>query len=413
MADPSNIFAHRRHQVPHRLQHRAGRRRPRRRSRRAIDRYYDKASILDEVMEGFDDDDIDFDRRTRTTSTSPSSRSASEDAPVVKLVQPDPHRRDQEERVGHPHRALREELPRPLPHRRRALRGDEAAAQAEERDHLAPQDHGGARHRRAPPAAGRPHQAEDRASGKEMDFRVSVLPTLFGEKIVLRLLDKSNLQLDMTKLGFEQKQLDGLQARRSTSPTAWCSSPGRPARARRPRSTRRSPSSTRSARTSPPPRTRSSSTCSASTRCRCTRRSGSTSRRRCARFLRQDPDIIMVGEIRDFETAEIAVKAALTGHLVLSTLHTNDAPSTVNRLLNMGIEPFLVAVVGELHRGAAPRAQGLRGLQGARRRGHRAGADRRRAQRRGDRARRRSFKGARLPRPARTPATRAASRSTR
>ena len=60
-------------------------------------------------------------------------------------------------------------------------------------------------------------------------------------------------------------------------------------------------------------------------------------------FLRQDPDIIMVGEIRDFETAEIAVKAALTGHMVLSTLHTNDAPSTVNRLLNMGIEPFLVA----------------------------------------------------------------------
>ncbi len=60
-------------------------------------------------------------------------------------------------------------------------------------------------------------------------------------------------------------------------------------------------------------------------------------------FLRQDPDIIMVGEIRDFETAEIAIKAALTGHLVLSTLHTNDAPSTINRLLNMGVEPFLVA----------------------------------------------------------------------
>ena len=60
-------------------------------------------------------------------------------------------------------------------------------------------------------------------------------------------------------------------------------------------------------------------------------------------FLRQDPDIILVGEIRDFETAEIAVKAALTGHLVLSTLHTNDAPSTINRLMNMGIEPFLVA----------------------------------------------------------------------
>jgi type IV pilus assembly protein PilB len=70
---------------------------------------------------------------------------------------------------------------------------------------------------------------------------------------------------------------------------------------------------------------------------------GLTSRPRLRSFLRQDPDIILVGEIRDFETAEIAVKAALTGHLVLSTLHTNDAPSTINRLMNMGIEPFLVA----------------------------------------------------------------------
>ena len=81
-------------------------------------------------------------------------------------------------------------------------------------------------------------------------------------------------------------------------------------------------------------------------------------------FLRQDPDIIMVGEIRDFETAEIAVKAALTGHLVLSTLHTNDAPSTINRLLNMGVEPFLVAVVGQPDPGAAPGARDLRRLQG-------------------------------------------------
>ena len=92
-------------------------------------------------------------------------------------------------------------------------------------------------------------------------------------------------------------------------------------------------------------------------------------------FLRQDPDIIMVGEIRDFETAEIAIKAALTGHLVLSTLHTNDAPSTINRLLNMGVEPFLVASSVNLDPGAAPGARGLQRLQGAGR-GAAAGARR-------------------------------------
>ena len=82
-------------------------------------------------------------------------------------------------------------------------------------------------------------------------------------------------------------------------------------------------------------------------------------------FLRQDPNIILVGEIRDFETAEIAVKAALTGHLVLSTLHTNDAPSTINRLMNMGIEPFLVASSVQPDLRPAPRAPRLRELQGA------------------------------------------------
>ena len=96
-------------------------------------------------------------------------------------------------------------------------------------------------------------------------------------------------------------------------------------------------------------------------------------------FLRQDPNIIMVGEIRDFETAEIAVKAALTGHLVLSTLHTNDAPSTISRLLNMGIEPFLVTASVEPHPGAAPRAQDLHRVQAADR-DQRQGAHRSRRQ---------------------------------
>ena len=93
-------------------------------------------------------------------------------------------------------------------------------------------------------------------------------------------------------------------------------------------------------------------------------------------FLRQDPDIIMVGEIRDFETAEIAIKAALTGHMVLSTLHTNDAPSTINRLLNMGIEPFLVASSVNCDRRAAPRAAHLSGVQAGRPDDHHAKSSR-------------------------------------
>ena len=196
--------------------------------------------------------------------------------------------------------------------------------------------------------------------GREIDFRVSVLPTLCGEKIVLRLLDKGNLQLDMTKLGFEPRSRSRTSSGRSTSPTAWSWSPARPARARRPRSTRRSASSTRSARTSAPPRTRSSTTSHGINQVQMHDEIGLNFAMALRAFLRQDPDIIMVGEIRDFETAEIAVKAALTGHLVLSTLHTNDAPATISRLLNMGVEPFLITASRQPRPRPAPRAQDLR-----------------------------------------------------
>ena len=121
------------------------------------------------------------------------------------------------------------------------------------------------------------------APTSEMDFRVSVLPTLFGEKIVMRLLDKSNAAARHDEARLRRAAARGLQGTRSRSPTAWCWSPARPARARPPRCTRRCPSSTPSIATSPPPRIRSSSTCTASTRCRCTRTSASTSRPRCAR----------------------------------------------------------------------------------------------------------------------------------
>ncbi|HEX9730393.1 MAG TPA: type IV-A pilus assembly ATPase PilB [Thermoanaerobaculia bacterium] len=177
---------------------------------------------------------------------------------------------------------------------------------------------------------------------KEIDFRVSVLPTIFGEKIVMRMLDKDKLMLDMTKLGFESESLVRFKDAVGkpwgmvlvTGPTG-------------------------SGKTN----TLYSALQSLNTvgtniitaedpvefnlpginQVQMKESIGLNFATALRSFLRQDPNIVLVGEIRDFETAEVAIKAALTGHLVLSTLHTNDAPSTINRLMNMGIEPFLVA----------------------------------------------------------------------
>lgn len=177
---------------------------------------------------------------------------------------------------------------------------------------------------------------------KTVDMRVSTLPVLFGEKVVLRLLDKSNLQLDLEKLGFEPTSLERF-IKGIESPYGMVLVTG------------------------PTGSGKSTTLYSALSRLnkvdvnimtaedpveynlfginqvQIKDEIGLNFAAALRSFLRQDPDIIMVGEIRDYETAEIAIKAALTGHLVLSTLHTNDAPSTINRLLNMGIEPFLVA----------------------------------------------------------------------
>jgi type IV pilus assembly protein PilB len=182
----------------------------------------------------------------------------------------------------------------------------------------------------------------DNGSTKEIDFRVSVLPTLFGEKIVMRLLDRDKLMLDMTKLGFEQESLDKFEAAIQrpwgmvlvTGPTG---------------SGKTNTLYSSIARINTPETNIMTAedpvefNLAGINQVQVRESIGLNFAAALRSFLRQDPNIILVGEIRDFETAEIAVKAALTGHLVLSTLHTNDAPSTVNRLMNMGIEPFLVA----------------------------------------------------------------------
>ncbi len=176
---------------------------------------------------------------------------------------------------------------------------------------------------------------------KEMDFRVSVMPTLFGEKVVLRLLDKSNLELDMTKLGFDPEPLK-IFKEAIHRPYGMCLVTGPTGSGKT--------TSLYSALSELNKVSENISTAEdpvefnlpGINQCQMHENIGLNFAASLRCFLRQDPDIIMVGEIRDFETAEISIKAALTGHMVLSTLHTNDAPSTVNRLLNMGIEPFLV-----------------------------------------------------------------------
>ena len=177
---------------------------------------------------------------------------------------------------------------------------------------------------------------------KVIDYRVSILPCLFGEKIVCRLLDSEKLMLDLTKLGFEQESLDRWD-RAISKPYGMVLVTG----------------PTGSGKTN----TLYSSIAKLNTpdvnimtaedpvefnfsginQVQMKEQIGLNFAAALRSFLRQDPNIVLVGEIRDFETAEIAIKASLTGHLVLSTLHTNDAPSTINRLMNMGVEPFLVA----------------------------------------------------------------------
>jgi type IV pilus assembly protein PilB len=177
---------------------------------------------------------------------------------------------------------------------------------------------------------------------KQLDFRVSTLPTLWGEKIVLRLLDKENLRLDMTKLGFEPESLVKFEKAilkpygmvLVTGPTG---------------SGKTNTLYSSIARLNTPDTNIMTAEdpvefqLAGVNQVQMKEQIGLNFAAALRAFLRQDPNIILVGEIRDFETAEIAIKAALTGHLVLSTLHTNGAPETITRLMNMGIEPFLVA----------------------------------------------------------------------
>ncbi len=308
--------------------------------RRAIETFYEKEDLLDEVMAGFDDAGIDFVTDEDQFDAKAAGREA-EDAPVVKLVNliltdaikknaSDIHVEPYEKSFRVRYRIdglLYEVMKPPLKLKNAITSRMKIMSELDIAERRLPQD-------------GRIKLKLGK--GKEMDFRVSVLPTLFGEKIVMRLLDKGNLQLDMTKLGFEVDQLTHFKKSIHlpfgmvlvTGPTGS----GKTTTLYSALSELNKISENVSTAEDPV-----EFNLSGINQVQMHEDIGLNFAAALRSFLRQDPDIIMVGEIRDFETAEIAVKAALTGHMVLSTLHTNDAPSTVNRLLNMGIEPFLVA----------------------------------------------------------------------
>ena len=308
--------------------------------KRGIERYYEQNSDLDDVMAAFDDSDIDFVQDDDDIDAAELGREA-EDAPVVKLVNliltdaikksaSDIHIEPYEKSFRVRYRidgVLYEVMKPPIKLKNALISRLKIMSELDIAERRLPQD-------------GRIKLKLGR--GKEMDFRVSVLPTLFGEKIVLRLLDKSNLQLDMTKLGFEIDQLkqfkDSIHQPFGMVLVTGPTGSGKTTTLYSALSELNGVGENISTAEDPV-----EFNLGGINQVQMHEDIGLNFAAALRSFLRQDPDIIMVGEIRDFETAEIGVKAALTGHMVLSTLHTNDAPSTVNRLLNMGIEPFLVS----------------------------------------------------------------------
>jgi type IV pilus assembly protein PilB len=306
--------------------------------KQALDKYHDSTELIDDVMANFDDSDIDvanleddFDINTVSTE--------SEAAPVVKLVNhilvdaltkgaSDIHFEPYENAFRIRYRidgVLYHVISPPFKLRNSIVSRIKILSRLDISERRLPQD----------------GRVSLKIGKKKIDFRVSTLPTLWGEKMVLRILDKESLELDLTKLGMEEKQLADLRWALH-QPYGMCLVTG------------------------PSGCGKTTTLYSALIELNKTSENISTAEDpieyyleginqvqmhdeiglnfafTLRSFLRQDPDIIMVGEVRDFETAEIAVKAALTGHVVLTTIHTNDAPSTINRLLNMGVEPFLI-----------------------------------------------------------------------
>ncbi len=306
--------------------------------KKAIDRFYDSAESLASVMKEFDDD-VEIVEDIQEEGVNLSDITA-EEAPVVKLVNSlladaikkgasDIHIEPFERQLRVRFRMdgmLYEMMSPPLRMKSAIISRLKILAELDIAERRVPQD----------------GRIRLRMLNKNIDLRVSSLPTVFGEKIVMRILDKSNLNIDLTKLGFDAPSLKKLTKAIDqpygmvlvTGPTGSGKTTtlySALSRVNRPEV---------NIMTAEDP---VEYNLDGINQVNVHEEIGLTFAAALRSFLRQDPNIVMVGEIRDIETGSIAVKAALTGHLVLSTLHTNDAPSTLNRLVDMGVEPFLVA----------------------------------------------------------------------
>ncbi|HXN08007.1 MAG TPA: type IV-A pilus assembly ATPase PilB [Nitrospiria bacterium] len=306
----------------------------------ALTKYYNSSQQIQTMLQDIEDDNVDVIETGDDEDVDENALKGAVDAPVVKLVNnilaeaikrgvSDIHIECYEKRFRVRYRldgSLSEYLELPLKMKNAMSSRIKIMSQLDISERRLPQD----------------GRIKLKLPEKEVDLRVSVLPCLFGEKIVMRILDKANLNADLTKLGFEKESMESFM-KAISSPWGMVLVTG----------------PTGSGKTT----TLYSAMNFINTidinimtaedpveynldginQVQMKEDIGLNFPAALRSFLRQDPDVVMVGEIRDFETCEIAVKAALTGHLVLSTLHTNDAPGTINRLLNMGIEPFMVA----------------------------------------------------------------------
>jgi type IV pilus assembly protein PilB len=309
--------------------------------RRAIERYYDSSETLQNVMASIEDAGMEvMEEHDDSNLNIGELKQAVEEAPIIKLVNlilaeaikrgaSDIHAEPYEKAFRVRFRIdgiLYEVMSPPMGMKNAIISRLKIMADLDISERRLPQD----------------GRMKVKFKTREVDFRVSTLPTLFGEKVVMRLLDKSNLMLDMSKLGFAPQALAAFEeAIRAPYGMILVTGPTGSGKTTTLYSALDSLNQLETnIMTAEDP---VEFNIRGINQVQIREHIGLTFAAALRAFLRQDPDVIMVGEIRDYETAEIAVKAALTGHLVLSTLHTNDAPSAVTRLLNMGIEPFLVA----------------------------------------------------------------------
>ena len=307
--------------------------------KKAIDKAYDSVASFENVMKGMEDD-IEVIEEEEDTTPDVTLLGEAEQAPVVKLVNSlitdavrkgasDIHIEPYEKTLRVRFRidgTLYEMMAPPFRMKAAIISRLKIMAELDIAERRVPQD----------------GRIKLRLLGRTIDLRVSSLPTIFGEKVVMRILDKSNLNIDMNKLGFQEQALRDF--------TYAIAQPYGMVLVTGPTGSGKTTSLYSAISKINVPETNIMTAedpveynLEGINQVLIHEEVGLTFAAALKAFLRQDPNIIMVGEIRDLETAAIAIKAALTGHLVLSTLHTNDAPSTVNRIVDMGIEPFLVA----------------------------------------------------------------------